>query len=116
MEECGHRVTVAAIRAGTNRTHLYNTLYDLGVVVPHVPDIRNRPIPSDAKPAQLTYRDAVRKFEARYWAAALSDQGGRVQEAARVTGKNRTELYRIMRSLGLYVAPPRRGNWGDLTN
>jgi DNA-binding NtrC family response regulator len=48
-----------------------------------------------------TLRQARAKFERDYIAAVLQHQHGRIAEAARVLGIQRTNLYRKMRRLNL---------------
>lgn len=55
-----------------------------------------------------TLRQARAKFEREYIAAVLQHQHGRIAEAARVLGIQRTNLYRKMRRLNLVRAKSRR--------
>lgn len=55
-----------------------------------------------------TLRQARAKFEREYIAAVLQHQHGRIAEAARILGIQRTNLYRKMRRLNLVRAKSRR--------
>jgi two-component system nitrogen regulation response regulator NtrX len=55
-------------------------------------------------PAEGTLRAARRRFERDYIVAVLLEHRGRVSEAARALGLERTNLYRKMKQLG--IRPP----------
>jgi len=62
---------------------------------------------SHAGPGQAsTLRDARARFEREYIAAVVSHHHGRIPEAARALGIQRTNLYRKLRALRLAVPPP----------
>jgi two-component system nitrogen regulation response regulator NtrX len=56
--------------------------------------------------APRTLRAARRQFERDYICEVLQRQGGRVGDAARVLGIQRTNLYRKARQLGISVTRP----------
>lgn len=69
----------------------------------------------------MVYREAFRAFRLEYWKALLIECEGNVSAMARVSGKNRTEIHKILVKLGLQrIGGPsgRRnyGNWGSLTD
>lgn len=49
----------------------------------------------------LPYTAALREFQLRYFAEVLKAAGGRAGLAAKLAGRNRTEIYRTFARLGL---------------
>lgn len=62
----------------------------------------------DDDPPTATLRSARRQFEREYVSLVLRRYHGRVGEAARALGIQRTNLYRKARQLGISVARPSR--------
>ena len=62
---------------------------------------------------QLTYKEHMRE-QARAYLVAVLAEAGSVSGAARLAGRNRTNMHRLLVKYG--VATPNkvhRGNWGD---
>jgi two-component system response regulator GlrR len=64
----------------------------------------------------MSYREARRRFEHEFWTDLLRQTGGDVKQAARVSGRTRTDLYKVFDRYGVTNPVRRRlrGNWGDL--
>jgi DNA-binding NtrC family response regulator len=59
-----------------------------------------------------TYREALREWQAQYFAHLLYIHEGEVRRAAKAIGMNRTQFYKSIKPLGLYK-PKRAVNRGN---
>jgi DNA-binding NtrC family response regulator len=59
------------------------------------------------------YQEALREFKLRYWRHVLELAQGRVSEAARIAGCNRTAVYKMLDDLKLSPGGKtrHRGSW-----
>jgi two-component system response regulator GlrR len=60
------------------------------------PALVARALHNKAPGGDLSYANAKQQFEREYLIRLLKITGGRVSEAARLAGRNRTEFYRLL--------------------
>jgi DNA-binding NtrC family response regulator len=63
---------------------------------------------------RLTLDEHLRKAAQEYLAEVLEECGGRVVEAAKIAGRNRTALYQILRGENIRGVP--KGRYGNCGN
>jgi hypothetical protein len=59
----------------------------------------------------MTFREAKRAFERAYWVTMLNRSGANISLCARLSGSNRTEIYKILARCG--IALPNAGNYSN---
>jgi transcriptional regulator of acetoin/glycerol metabolism len=67
---------------------------------------------------QPTWEEATEQFSREYWTAVMKACDANVCEMARVSGVNRTQLYKILKRFKVELPKRARhyGDWGDLSN
>lgn len=107
---CDNNMSDAAKIAGKNRTDMYKLInrYRLD---------RAKPSGPLGTPIEETFMRSIQRSAVEYLNAVLRATRNNVSEAARIAGKNRTDMYKLLHRYGVMVRRP-QGNdhWRSLAD